>query len=156
MIIFVMMLIREMGSVGRQGSDKTVRFILMIDLNKFKYINDQFGHVEGDKALKRTAEALKTACSDHSMKTFIARYGGDEFIVVAKTDNEEKVRELCRNIKDTLVRMNRDDNAGYELTASIGYSSYNGDITDFQQALAKADEALYREKAVMAAASRQN
>ena len=140
----------------RQGSDKTVRFILMIDLNKFKYINDQFGHVEGDKALKRTAEALKTACSDHSMKTFIARYGGDEFIVVAKTDNEEKVRELCRNIKDTLVRMNRDDNAGYELTASIGYSSYNGDITDFQQALAKADEALYREKAVMAAAARQN
>ena len=132
---------------SRQGNDRVVRFILMIDLNKFKYINDQFGHVEGDRALKRAADALKAACGENPLKSFIARYGGDEFIIVAKTENEELVRELCQSIKDKMLQKNTEDGSKYELTASIGYSSYSGDISDFQAALAKADEALYKEKA---------
>ena len=130
----------------KQGTDKTVRYILMIDLNKFKGINDQYGHIEGDNALKRTAEALKLACSDNTLKAFIARYGGDEFIVITKTDNEEKIKELCSNIKATLIRLNDESGANYELTASIGYSTYNGDISEFQTALGRADEALYNDK----------
>ena len=83
---------------SKQG-DKTIRYVLMIDLNRFKYINDQFGHIEGDTALKRTADALKIACSDNPFKTFIARYGGDEFIIIAKTESEELVNELSKMIK---------------------------------------------------------
>ena len=139
----------------KQGADKIVRYVLMIDLNKFKYINDQFGHVEGDRALKRTAEALKSACSDHAMKTFIARYGGDEFIIIAKTENEEMIKELCTKIKETLVRMNREADSPYELSASIGYARYTGEIADFQQALGKADEALYKDKTARNAAAKQ-
>ena len=131
---------------SKQGNDKTTRYILMIDLNKFKQINDQYGHVEGDFALKRTADALKTACSNNTLKTFIARYGGDEFIIVTKTDNEELIKELCASIKDTLTRLNNEAGAKYELSASIGYSCYTGDIFAFQAALTKADEALYEEK----------
>lgn len=134
------------GETAKQGNDKVTRFVLMIDLNKFKQINDQYGHVEGDYALKRTADALKSACSNNTFKTFIARYGGDEFIIVTKTDNEELVKDLCTKIKATLVRLNNEAGAKYELTASIGYSSYCGDIFAFQDALAKADEALYEEK----------
>ena len=59
----------------------------MIDLNKFKQINDQYGHVEGDMALRRTADALKMACGDNTLKTFIARYGGDEFMKRARNTN---------------------------------------------------------------------
>ncbi len=131
---------------SKQG-DKTIRYVLMIDLNKFKYINDQFGHIEGDTALKRTADALKIACSDNPFKTFIARYGGDEFIIIAKTESEELVNELSKTIKETLVRLNEEAGAEYELTASIGSACYCGDIADFQAALNKADEALYEEKA---------
>lgn len=134
------------GESSKQGSEKSKRYVLMIDLNKFKQINDQYGHVEGDHALKRTADALKAACADNSIKTFIARYGGDEFIIIAKTDNEELVKELCSNIKATLIRLNDEAGAKYELTASIGYSHYMGGITEFQSALTEADEALYREK----------
>ena len=119
----------------------------MIDLNKFKQINDQYGHVEGDNALKRTADALKSACADRTMKTFIARYGGDEFIIIAKTDNEELIKELCENIKSTMIRLNDEAGAEYELTACIGYSSYSGELSAFQSALNKADEQLYKEKA---------
>ena len=131
---------------SKQG-DKTIRYVLMIDLNRFKYINDQFGHIEGDTALKRTADALKIACSDNPFKTFIARYGGDEFIIIAKTESEELVNELSKTIKETLVRLNEEAGAEYELTASIGSACYCGDISDFQAALNKADEALYEEKA---------
>ncbi len=135
------------GEHARQGGDQVVRFILMIDLNKFKFINDQYGHVEGDRALKRTADALKSACGENPLRSFIARYGGDEFIIIAKTEDEEQVKELCRSIKEKLEQKNEESGSQYELTASIGYSRYCGDISDFQSALAKADEALYKEKA---------
>lgn len=131
----------------KQGSDKTSRFVLMIDLNKFKQINDQYGHVEGDKALKRTADALKAACGNNPLRTFIARFGGDEFIIIAKTDNEDLVKELSSSIKETLIRMNEEAGAKYELTCCVGYCQYFGDVAAFQAAMAKADEALYKEKA---------
>ena len=131
----------------KQGSDKISRYVLMIDLNKFKIINDQYGHVEGDKALKRTADALRTACGGNSLKTFIARFGGDEFIIIARTDNEAMVRELSDSIKETLIRMNDESGAKYELTCCVGYSRYSGDVSAFQQAMAEADELLYKEKA---------
>ena len=129
-----------------RGSERTEHYVLMIDLNKFKQINDQFGHVEGDMALRRTADALKMACSFLSVRSFIARYGGDEFIMIIKTDDEEAIKALCANIKNTLVRLNKEANPGYDLTASIGYASYIGDLKSFQGALAKADEALYEDK----------
>ncbi|MBR4914038.1 MAG: GGDEF domain-containing protein [Clostridiales bacterium] len=133
----------------KPGSEKQIRYILMIDLNKFKLINDQYGHVEGDNALKRTADALKSACGSNPLKTFIARFGGDEFIIIAKTDNEEQVRDLSRSIKETLVRMNEESGAKYELTCCVGYCPYSGDVAAFQAAMAKADEALYEEKAAL-------
>ena len=117
------------GESSKQNTDSSTRYILMIDLNKFKQINDQYGHVEGDMALRRTADALKMACGDNTLKTFIARYGGDEFIIITKTDNEELVKELCNTIKNTVVRLNNEAGSKYELTASIGYASYNGDLT---------------------------
>ena len=136
------------GEHARQGSDSVERYILMIDLNKFKYINDQFGHVEGDRALKRTADALKAACGESPLRSFIARYGGDEFIIIAKTGDEDQILALSRSIKEKLVALNDAAGAKYELTASVGYASYSSsEIADFQGALARADEALYKEKA---------
>lgn len=139
---------------SKQGTDKTTRYVLMIDLNKFKQINDQYGHVEGDNALKRTADALKYACGENTLKTFIARYGGDEFIIIAKTSDEELVKTLCDDIKNTLIRLNKEAGSKYELTACIGYAGYSGDLNDFQTALSEADEALYKEKAARSGAKR--
>jgi diguanylate cyclase (GGDEF)-like protein len=135
------------GESMKQGSDKNNRYVLMIDLNKFKLINDQYGHVEGDNALKRTADALKAACGSNPLKTFIARFGGDEFIIIAKTDDEEMIKTLCKSIKETLIKMNNESGAKYELTCCIGYCQYSGDVSSFQNAMAKADEELYKEKA---------
>lgn len=65
-----------------------------------------------------------------------------------RTEDEERVKELCSRIKDTLVSLNKAAGVDYELTACIGYSSYDGDIGSFPGALKEADEALYKEKAL--------
>ena len=140
------------GDVPKQLAEKPDRYVIMADLNKFKQINDQYGHVEGDFALKRAADALKISCADTPLKTFIARYGGDEFIIIAKTENEELVKKLCDDIRKIMVRLNTEAGAEYELTASIGYAGYSGDIPGFQAALASADDALYKDKAARRAA----
>lgn len=135
------------NDIQKQNPGKIDRYVLMIDLNKFKHINDHYGHVEGDHAIKRAADALMMSCAGSPMKTFIARYGGDEFIVIVKTESEDQIKKLCSNIKETLIRLNTESGAAYELTASIGYAGYSADISNFQKALGEADEALYREKA---------
>lgn len=135
------------NDIQKQNPGKIDRYVLMIDLNKFKHINDHYGHVEGDYAIKRAADALMMSCAGSPMKTFIARYGGDEFIVIVKTESEDQIKKLCNNIKETLIRLNTESGAAYELTASIGYAGYSADISNFQKALGEADEALYREKA---------
>ena len=132
---------------ARAGNDQIVRYVLMIDLNKFKFINDHFGHVEGDRALKRVSDALKSACGENPLRTFIARYGGDEFIIIVRSDDEKQVKALCQSIRENIEQKNDEAGAKYELSASIGYCSYSGDYKDFQTALAKADEELYKEKA---------
>jgi len=135
------------NDIQKQNPGKIDRYVLMIDLNKFKHINDHYGHVEGDYAIKRAADALMMSCAGSSMKTFVARYGGDEFIVIVKTESEDQIKKLCSDIKETLIRLNTESGAAYELTASIGYAGYSADISNFQKALGEADEALYREKA---------
>lgn len=132
--------------IATQADDNKTHYILMTDLDNFKYINDKYGHVEGDKAIQRTASALSIACADCEQKTFIARYGGDEFIIIIKTDNEEDAKLLKDKIKKAMRRVNIKNNITYPMTASIGYAKYSGNSEDFQNALSSADEALYDEK----------
>lgn len=126
------------------SGDKVI--IFMIDLNKFKSINDNYGHLEGDKAIVRAAEAIRNACSSEKSRPFIARYGGDEFIVVAKMRSLEEADGLKVRIKKEMVEHNDQAGAVYELNASVGFSEYSGRIEDFQNALNTADDALYDDK----------
>ena len=121
-------------------------FILMIDLNKFKAINDTYGHVEGDKAIVKAAEALKMACRNEHHRQFIARYGGDEFIVVAKLKGISDAEALKHRIKDKIYEYNEKSGAEYELRSAVGYAEYSGRIEDFQNAIKTADAELYEDK----------
>ena len=105
----------------KQGSDKQSRYVLMIDLNKFKHINDQYGHVEGDNALKRTADALKTACGGNPLRTFSARFGGDEFLIIGSVKSHDEADELKDAINTTIERVNKDGVWPFRLSISSGY-----------------------------------
>ena len=121
-------------------------YLMMVDLDKFKYVNDHYGHAEGDKAIVKAADAIKRACSSIELRPFISRYGGDEFLVIAKTNNEDDVKILKEGIESALNLETSSSTTPYKLHASIGYSKYDGQIANFQNAINEADEALYIEK----------
>ncbi|MBO4635808.1 MAG: GGDEF domain-containing protein [Clostridiales bacterium] len=137
------------GDSFRLSDEQPSSYVMMVDLNRFKSINDRYGHVEGDNAIKRTADALRAACLGSRTRPFIARYGGDEFVVIARTTDINEVIKLAERIKQKLIDLNTAAGSEYELTASIGYAKFSPETMSFQDALRKADEALYREKELL-------
>jgi diguanylate cyclase (GGDEF)-like protein len=96
--------------------------VIMIDIDKFKEINDKYGHKAGDRALVNFAESLKNSIRNND---FIARYGGDEFVIVMDCDSRTAVDRSILRIKKTLEQFNRESREPYKLDFSYGYSIYD-------------------------------
>ena len=119
-------------------------FLLMMDLDYFKTINDTYGHLEGDDALIRAAKALKIACGDFKRRPYIARYGGDEFIVVIESTKAE-AEALIANIREALEQLNQQAQRPYTLKFSIGVGEYHSGM-NANDLIEAADHALYEIK----------
>ena len=126
------------------GEGDTIN-VLMIDANKFKSINDTYGHVEGDRALKNIAESLRLGCKGLPKRANIARYGGDEFAVLFEASNQDDIGHLMDNIREQLAAINERTKVPFELTVSIGSASSDGSLS-LKELIDKADEAMYEEK----------
>lgn len=123
------------------GSDKAEdTYLLMMDADGFKQINDRYGHVEGDHALQVVSAVLKEVCSPSG--GFIARYGGDEFVVVQKGATEQGVIDLSAAINDALAQAE----TPYPLRMSIGHARFGDGADTWQELLRAADADLYRVK----------
>jgi diguanylate cyclase (GGDEF)-like protein len=107
-----------MSCVNADSIDKTS--MLMLDVNCFKKINDNYGHDSGDRALAVTAGILKNTFRRST--AFIARYGGDEFAVVLTDTSERETRELCDRIRMEFDKLNGRNKFPFKLTVSIGYA----------------------------------
>ena len=120
-------------------------FLLMMDLDYFKTINDSYGHLEGDDALIRASKALKLACGDNfRRRPYIARYGGDEFIVVIEAVKAD-ADLLVSRIREELDRLNQEANRPYTLAFSIGVGEYHPGM-DANALIEAADSELYKIK----------
>lgn len=130
-----------------QHEEQTPLFLLLIDANKFKRINDTYGHIQGDAALERIAEALRLSCKDLHRRANIARYGGDEFVILVWEDKPDTIEKLTTDIHNNLAELNRKANSPYELTVSIGIAkvSRNKDLKDL---ITEADHSLYNNKKI--------
>lgn len=115
-------------------------YLLMIDIDNFKSINDTYGHVEGDKALKYMANILKTVANEHNY--FLARYGGDEFIIIAKAEHDE-VKSVIEQIHQRFTDTKED--LGYSYSTSVGYTKMEK-ADDIEINIARADKYLYKKK----------
>ena len=130
-------------SKNHENQDK-IRLYL-IDVNHFKQINDTYGHLQGDNALKIIAEALKAACKGANRGTVIARYGGDEFVILVSENNNDETIDLKERIKEKLKELSEKKSVPFELTVSVGSAcSDNGD--SLKDLILKADKAMYMEK----------
>ena len=116
---------------------------IMIDLDFFKKINDTFGHSVGDAALVDVGTVLTTAKPDRSIAV---RFAGDEFILLVKDASEEVLKRTIQDVKDELVRFNKEEGRQYELSLSMGYTLYDRRSDDMDSFLRHMDEKMYEEK----------
>ena len=122
-------------------------FAMMIDIDRFKEINDTFGHAEGDRALILVSEALKQTAERISSPVFIGRYGGDEFTVFIQnpevSDLPERTAEAIREI---LKEKQTENQLPYALEVSIGYDVLKGKEDSMEACMIRADKKLYEDK----------
>ena len=122
-------------------------YLMILDVDHFKGINDRYGHVEGDRALVIVAKALEISCQDAKNRAFLSRFGGDEFIVVLESENEQQVNEIAELIRENITKLNEESGAAFKLEACIGYARYDFDNpVTIPQLIAQADEKLYEMK----------
>ena len=137
---FVRELTRSMARVERYGKPSS---IVYIDVNDLKEINDNFGHVAGDEALKHVAQVLINNVREVDR---IGRLGGDEFCVIldeADTSSaKEKADELAKAITDSQFIFNEKT---LTIQVAVGVYTFNG-TEDVSQALAEADKDMYANK----------
>ncbi|PKF51488.1 GGDEF domain-containing protein [Enterovibrio nigricans] len=117
--------------------------LAMIDIDHFKSVNDQYGHLVGDKVLKVVARTIHQCLRDTD---FIARFGGEEFVVLLPDAEETTRTHILDNIRETVARLPfKFKNKRLTVTVSIGASMFmNKDNT--VDVLERADSALYNAK----------
>lgn len=119
--------------------------LLFFDMDRFKQINDQFGHEEGDRALKTFAALLTRAFRGSDL---IARLGGDEFVALLIDSPAEGLSEALSRFRQRLAEEGDHDGPPYELRCSIGHSEYDPASEPVLAALmAEADRQMYEDKA---------
>ena len=123
--------------------------IFMMDIDNFKRINDQYGHNNGDKALIAVSEALKdTVASYHG---FIARWGGDEFVAAFPNGIENDIEDFIPNLRAEISKLRERFSLPFDLSLSIGREVCTDKTRSLSDVIGKADEALYQDKARLAA-----
>lgn len=119
--------------------------VLLIDLDRFKQVNDSFGHSLGDKLLRQAAERLTYLARQEDC---VARTGGDEFVIVAgRVHSTTQIEALAKNVLCSLNRCFYVDEYSIYLSASIGIASYPDNGGTMEALLQSADLAMYRAKA---------
>ena len=135
----------ELGAVEFERSSRTGKesFIIIFDLDRFKDVNDTYGHLAGDKVLKAIVQRVKKTIRPYDL---FGRYGGEEFIILMPEVNKENAIKASDRIRKTIC----DTPVEYEdkkiaVSASFGIA-YLTPYNDMDAAAKYADEALYKAK----------
>lgn len=122
--------------------------VILVDLDKFKQINDTYGHAAGDSALNTVATALRKSLRSYDL---VARFGGDEFAVICSGCRPGEIDIVVRRVREEVLKLQHDPNVPKPVpTISVGASVLHdmqaGD--DFSEIVERADECLYAAKRV--------
>ncbi|MBR1642662.1 MAG: GGDEF domain-containing protein [Butyrivibrio sp.] len=131
----------------RQEEQGMNLFLIMVDIERLRDINEAYGHAEGDRALNRVARAIKDACQGSRSRMFVSRYGADEFVVVAEMAYRAEAAWLADQIKNEVKRATNVDRAPYDIHVNVGISQYDYQApVTIQSFIARADSDLYQNK----------
>lgn len=134
---------RFMKDLQELISQKAPCTVIMLDIDNFKNINDTYGHLTGDEALKQIALRLK------ALRTQLYapyRFAGDEFIMILKSDNHKIVETAAMQCLQVFQKPFKLMGKVHEIHGSIGVASYPSDTMDSEQLIVYADDAMYSVK----------
>ncbi|MGB4607265.1 MAG: GGDEF domain-containing protein [Sedimentibacter sp.] len=129
-----------------EGEQNRAISLIIMDINDFKAINDQYGHRAGDDALVLIANILRTTFNGTS--AFLARYGGDEFVVIIPQGDERTAIEAIRKIKNNIDAFNKTNQLPFQLNISAGYAISNEKSVNIPSLFKEADMNMYTDKAL--------
>lgn len=137
--------IRESAAPFKEAVENHEKIMIaFIDMDGLKFINDSYGHKEGDYAIQQLAAIIKENCVNNDI---CARFGGDEFIVFAADVEEEDGNAFEARIKFKINELNQLICKPYEISASMGvYVDYASDDMTLFKMITKADEVMYEQK----------
>ena len=130
---------REIGAAQAAGRKLAV---LCLDLDRFKEVNDLFGHAAGDAVLQTVGRTVTALLDDTQM---IARLGGDEFAILAPCTHASEAGSLAERVIEAL-RSDRLDEGGAQVATSLGIALYPDHATERDMLFGHADTALYKAK----------
>lgn len=137
-----LILLEQQIKIANRNKEKV--FLFIIDLDDFKKINDNYGHNEGDRVLKETANILKKTFRESDI---IARMGGDEFAVLSLENNHQYADSIVNRLKDKINTYNDKSKNSYKLSVSVGFACYDyQNPCSMDEVIAKADKQMYEEK----------
>ena len=120
-------------------------FLILMDLDKFKQINDTYGHVVGDDALIHAAKLLRGSCKRKT--DYVARLGGDEFVIIGQCEEAKTVDMIIERMHDVANEFNKTSKKPYKLYFSAGYVIYDGsNYATLDTLLSEADHKMYEVK----------
>lgn len=117
--------------------------MMMLDMNGFKSINDNFGHSQGDEALVLLADILEKTVGAEGTVT---RFAGDEFVILLNTEKKNVVEKCKAQIKENLDEFNKSSQKNYKLSASIGFGVFDLSESSVDQILKIIDKRMYEDK----------
>lgn len=131
--------------IARYPHDKQTFSLLFVDIDYFKNVNDQFGHVVGSQILIDMAAVLRTELRSSDL---IYRYGGDEFIVLLPKSTVEESKRIATRISDAVkaAEFNIDHDKKYKLSLSIGIADFPSDADSAKSIIEFADKMMYMSK----------
>ena len=116
---------------------------MMLDLNGFKLINDNYGHLIGDEALIITGELLREAVGPYGV---VIRYAGDEFVVILNSQDDNLITKITSRIDKVFEDFNKKELAQYKLSISLGFSKADLNNRKMDDVIKEVDEKMYIDK----------
>jgi diguanylate cyclase (GGDEF)-like protein len=119
--------------------------LLMLDIDHFKKINDRFGHLTGDRVLKRVAEAIRGSIREYDSAY---RYGGEEIAIIAPESRLSEALIMAERVRRVVASIDFRDESGqtFQVTVSIGGAEFREEMGDLRALITEADGCLYEAK----------
>jgi diguanylate cyclase (GGDEF)-like protein len=119
--------------------------VLMMDIDNFKSVNDQYGHLMGDRVIKEIGQCIKKELREEDL---ICRFGGDEFVVVLPKSSKEQVIQVTERLQKSIqgIPFHADNQEEFRISMSLGISCFPEDGVGREELIEVADQRLYKFK----------